>query len=348
MRSFEIAGRKITQDGKPYVIAEIGNNHNGRVDLCKILIERAKANGADAVKLQKRSPASLFTCKLYNSPYENENSFGPTYGAHREFLEFDHDQWVEIVDFARKCDIPLFSTAFDIESVEFLKRYDLPAWKVASGCLKDVFLIESMAETKKPMIISTGGGDWEDVDRVYDLLEYRNIDFCFLHCVASYPNTADKMNLATITSMLDRYEHTIIGLSDHYPGNLMAETAYSLGARVFEKHFTANKSWQGPDHALSMEPEDLHHLVHNLEKIKASMGSGEKTMLHCEQKGIYKMGKGIYARHDIPMSAIITEDMLCIKSPADGLPPYEIGNVIGKRAKLYLPAETPITMEVLK
>lgn len=389
MRSFTIAGRTITQDSKPFVIAEIGNNafvmdddaqQSRSLKVAKILFDRAKANGADAIKLQKRSPRDLFTSKLYNMPYENDNSYGKTYGEHRENLEFSAANWRELVEYAKKLDIILLSTVFDIQSLEFLEQFDFPAYKVASGCLKDIPLIRRLAQTGKPLIISTGGGSWADIDRVRDELcevekelmmvewdkrkagEYipgsrkefydyhfkPKVPFCFLHCVASYPNQADSMNLAVIRSMLDRYPDVIIGLSDHYQGNLMAETAYCLGARMFEKHFTGNKSWPGPDHSLSMDADDLRDLVHDFAKIQAAMGTGEKFFLPCEEKGIYKMGKGIYSAETMRPGHVITEEDIVIKSPSEGLEPYHFDELIGKVTKELIFREQPLKADMFE
>ncbi len=356
MRSFTFGNRRITQDSKPFVIAEIGNNafvmdddekQSRSLKVCKILFDRAKANGADAVKLQKRDVKGLFTDKLYNMPYINDNSYGKTYGEHREKLEFTAENWEILTEYAKKIDIPLFSTAFDLESVKFLSQFNFPAWKVASGCLKDTDLIKAMARTGKPMIISTGGGSFADIDRAFvTAIVYAPV--CLLHCIASYPNSADNMNLAVVNKMLERYPETIIGLSDHYPGNLMAEIAYILGARVFEKHFTGNKAWPGPDHALSMDPDDLHNLVHDFEKIRASVGTGEKFMLPCEEKGIYKMGKSIYAVESIRPGHVITEKDVVVKSPAEGLEPYHHDEIIGKKTKQLIFREEPLKADMFE
>lgn len=346
---------------KPFVIAEIGNNANASVTLCKHLIEQAKLNGADAVKLQKRYPKGLYTKKLYNSPYENENSFGPTYGLHREALEFTESQWIEIVEFAKKTGIMLFSTAFDHESADFLHKLDMPLYKVASGCLKDISLIEHLASFRKPLVISTGGAEWKDVDRVYDLLNpvigYSGISkqgirksivpFCLLHCVMEYPTSAVNLNLKAIQTMKERYPAVPIGFSDHSIGTYAIPAAYGYGAMIFEKHFTSNKALPGPDHALSIEPHELQELVHTLDRLRQAKGDGAKRFLSCEQKGYYKMGKGVYSSREIKEGSFITRDDLVIKSPADGMEPWEMGRVVGKIALKDIEEEEPITAEVI-
>lgn len=348
MREFRLKDRTITQDGKAFIISEVGNNHNGSVQLCKTLIQRAKQNGADAVKLQKRCPEKLFTKKLFNSPYTGQNSFGPTYGTHRLALEFDKSEWFELFDYADKIGIMLFSTAFDMESVDFLEQFNPPAYKIASGCLKDIPLIAKIADLGKPMVISTGGGTWADVDRVHALMYGKKAPFCFLHCIASYPNRADEMNLRVIPAMMERYPDTIIGLSDHYQGCNMALAALCLGAMVFEKHFTSDHTLPGPDHALSIEPHELNEWVHETERIQAAMGRPEKVMLPCEEKGIFKMGKGLHVVRNIPAGKKIELEDIAIKSPAEGLPPYEIDRVLGRIAVHDLSTSNALTWEDLR
>jgi len=362
MRSFTIGNREITQDGKPFMIAEIGNNcfvpddpdKTHSLALCKTLIKRAKQNGADAVKLQKRNPRTLYTNQLFDMPYLGSNSFGPTYGLHREALEFDKEQWQELIFFAKKQDILLFSTAFDVESVDFLEQFDLPAYKVASGCLKDIPLIEKLYWTGKPLIISTGGAEWRDIDRVYQKLMPKthqglySPSFCFLHCTMEYPTAPENVNLRVIPAMMDRYPEIVIGFSDHTVGSWAIESAYCFGARVYEKHFTSNRALPGPDHALSIEPHDLQQLVHNLERIHAAEGTDEKKWLPVEQKGYYKMAKGIYATRQLDKGDIVQIDDVVIKSPADGLEPYHLEEILGKIVDKPLLPEEPITADMLE
>lgn len=369
MRSFTIGNKEITQDGKPFMIAEIGNNcfvpddpdKTHSLALCKTLIKRAKQNGADAVKLQKRNPRTLYTNKLFDMPYPGSNSFGPTYGLHREALEFDKDQWQDLIFFAKKQDILLFSTAFDIESVDFLEQFDLPAYKVASGCLKDIPLIQRLIKTGKPMIISTGGAEWRDIDRVYELVtrgnEYLTLgagrsryrySFCFLHCTMEYPTAPENVNLRVIPAMMERYHDVVIGFSDHTVGSWAIESAYRFGARMFEKHFTSNRALHGPDHALSIEPPYLQQLVHNLERIRAAEGSEEKRWLPVEQKGYYKMAKGIYTTRKLDKGDIVQIDDVAVKSPADGLEPYHLDEILGKVVDKPLLPEQPITADMFE
>jgi sialic acid synthase len=344
---FKIKDTTITHKSKPFFIAEIGNNHQTSMELCKTLIHRAKVNGADAVKLQKRDPKSLYTKSFYDSPYDHENSFGKTYGTHREALEFNKDQWKELVLFAESEQIPLISSVFDLKSLEFLENLNLPAYKVASACLQDIPLINSLASTGKPLIISVGGADWVDVDRVYSLMCVTDTSFAFLQCTMQYPTEPSNVNLRTIAFMNSRYP-VIIGFSDHTVGSWAIPAAYCYGAQIFEKHFTTNKSLPGPDHSLSIEPDELQSIIHTLDRIYAARGTGDKCLLPCEEKALYKMGKGIYAARAIPAGHPIGLGDLCIKSPADGLSPSEWWNVIGSVAMRDVGRDEPVTREVIE
>lgn len=344
---FTIGNTTITRNSRPYIIAEIAGNHQASLDLCKIMITRAKANGADAVKLQKRDPKSLYTKSFYDSPYTNENSFGPTYGLHREALEFNLDQWCELVAFADYQKIALFTTIFDekslefIENVQYLTKIEMPCYKVASACLRDIPLIKLLANTRTPLILSTGGSTWEDVDRVYTLLTDLGASFCFLHCTMQYPTEPANVNLRIISQMNTLYQR-IIGFSDHTVGTWAIPAAYLYGARIFEKHFTTNKSLPGPDHSLSIEPDELQSLIHTLDRIHAARGDIAKRFLPCEESGYYKMGKGLYAARSLDIGHILRAEDIAVRSPAQGLPPHKLGEVIGRKLRVAMYEGTPI------
>ncbi|HEY1333676.1 MAG TPA: N-acetylneuraminate synthase family protein, partial [Myxococcaceae bacterium] len=235
-----------------YVIAEVGHNHQGDVEKCKELFRVARECGADAVKLQKRDNRALYTREMYDKPYDNENSFGATYGEHREALEFGRDEYRELQRYCREIGITFFATAFDLPSADFLQSLDMPAYKIASGDLRTTPLLRHVARFGKPMIVSTGGAAMEDILRAYDAIMPINPQLCFLQCTASYPASAEDLNLNVITTLRARFPELVVGLSDHENGIAMAVAAYVLGARVVEKHFTLNHTWKGTDHAFSL------------------------------------------------------------------------------------------------
>ena len=297
MRQFKI-GNYTIKDDDFFVIAEIGNNHNGSVDLCCKMMKKAVECGAHAVKLQKRNIDTFWSEEILNKPYDNENSFGKTYREHKYALEFDKKQWEKVVKFCKKHKILLFCTAFDEESVDFLENFDLPAYKVASAGHTDTLLIDKLISTNKPLIISVGGGNWTELNLLDDQLTLSDVPtdrYCYLHCTAEYPPEAQHMNMRVIPRMLEQYPETQIGFSDHYihsgDQGVMAYLAYALGARIFERHFTFNRAWKGPDHKLSMEPDQFTAMRHSLDRLKVALGDGFKVCYAEEVPNVAKMKK---------------------------------------------------------
>lgn len=330
-RNLTIDNFTINDDSSCYIIAEIGHNHQGEVEKAKALFHSAKECGADAVKLQKRDNRTLFTREAYNKPYEHRNSFGRTYGEHREFLEFGRAEYEELKAYAREIGITFFSTAFDMPSVDFLAELDVPAIKLASGDLRNIPLLKHAARVRKPLLLSTGGGTWEDIQRAYDAIMPINPQLCLLQCTAIYPAAAEDMNLRVITSMRERYPEIVVGLSDHYNGIAMAVVAYLLGARVIEKHFTLNHTWKGSDHAMSLEPIGMSKMTRDLHRAHSALGDGVKRVLPSEEDALRKMSKSLTAAHDIPAGSVLCASDIAIKSPSGGLPPYYFDELVGRR-----------------
>ncbi len=249
-----IGSHEIGDHTKCYVIAEIGHNHQGSLEKARELFREAKLAGANAVKLQKRDNRTLYTRAAYDKPYENENSFGPTYGAHREFLEFGAREYRELQAYARELDLDFFSTAFDLASADFLRQLEIPAYKIASGDLKSTPLLKHVAGFGKPVVISTGGAVIEDVQRAYDTIMPINPQLAILQCTAGYPAAFEELDLRVIHTYRDRFPGAVVGFSSHDNGIAMPVAAYMLGARLVEKHFTLNRAMKGTDHAFSLEP----------------------------------------------------------------------------------------------
>jgi N-acetylneuraminate synthase/sialic acid synthase len=225
MRKLSIEGKDIQDDSGCYVIAEIGNNHQGSLETAMEMFRVAKECGADAVKLQKRDNRNLYTKASYNKPYDYENSFGKTYGEHREFLEFGWSEYRELMDYGKEIGVTVVATAFDLPSADFLARLDVPAFKVASGDLKNIPLLTHIAAYGKPMVISTGGGSMDDVNRAYDAIMPINPQLGILQCTAGYPAEFDELNLRVITTFRERFPNATVGLSSHDNGIAMAIAA---------------------------------------------------------------------------------------------------------------------------
>lgn len=295
MREFFISGRRIADDEPCWVIAEIGSNHQGSVQTAMEMIRQAKMAGADSVKFQVRDVRSLFTPEQYDRPYESENAFGPTYGLHREALNFSKDQLRELRDYSAALGIVFFATAFDMRSVDVLDDLDVPAIKISSFDVRSLGLIRYAAATKRPLIISTGTADWETIDSAHAKAnEFGGIvNHALLHCTSEYPAPAEHLNLGAIPLMRDRYPFVTIGYSNHFAGISMPLVAYVLGARIIEVHFTLNRTMKGTDHAFSLEPDGLRRLVRDLERARVAMGDGVKRPLPEEMPVLAKMNKSL-------------------------------------------------------
>jgi sialic acid synthase len=346
MPELHVRGRRIAGDEPAYVIAEIGHNHQGDLEKAKALVHAAAECGVDAVKFQKRDNRRLFTRAFYDSPYDHENSFGATYGEHREMLELDKAGWFELSRYSREAGVAFVAAAFDEPSADLLAELDVDAFKFASGDLLNVPFLRYVAAFGKPMFLSTGGGTLEDIDRAVEAIAAVNRQLCVLHCTASYPAEVDDLNLSVIPSLTERYPELVIGLSDHHNGIAMAPVAFMLGARAFEKHFTLNHAWKGTDHAYSLMPDGMRRFVRDLHRVPAALGDGVKRRLPSEERPLEKMGKKLVAARELPAGHVLAEGDLVAKSPADGgLPPYELDRLLGRRLLRPLSFEQDVSLE---
>jgi N-acetylneuraminate synthase/sialic acid synthase len=347
-RTLAIGSHQIGDDTRCYVIAEIGHNHQGKVATCMELFKAAKDAGVHAVKLQKRDNRTLYTRVMYDKPYDNENSYGATYGAHREALEFGPSEYRELQQYSRDLGVDFFATAFDFTSADFLAAIGVPAFKIASGDLKNTPLLKHVAAFGKPMIVSTGGGTLDDVKRAHDTVMPLNSQVCLLQCTAGYPAAWDELNLSVITSYRGLFPDVVVGFSSHDNGIAMAVAAYVLGARVIEKHFTMNRAWKGTDHAFSLEPVGMRKMVRDLERTKLAMGDGGKRVYPSEVSPITKMGKKLVAARPLPAGHVLGPDDIMLKSPGDGLAPYELESVLGQTLLRPLDEDDEIGHHILK
>jgi sialic acid synthase len=344
-RALQIESTQINDASDCYVIAEIGHNHQGNMETAKELFRAAKECGVNAVKLQKRDNRTLYTREMFNKPYENENSFGATYGEHREYLEFGKDEYQELQQFAAELGLAFFATAFDFRSADFLEEFNTPAFKIASGDLRNIPLLKHVAAFQKPMIVSTGGGTIDDVQRAYDAVIPINTQLAILQCTAGYPCAFEEMNLRVISTFRERFPDIIVGLSSHDSGIAMVVAAYILGARIVEKHFTLNRAMKGTDHAFSLERGGMRRVVRDLKRVRVALGDGVKATYPSEVAPLLKMGKKLVAATDLPANHVIRREDVAIKSPSDGLAPYELDHVIGKMTRRAMKEDENISFE---
>jgi sialic acid synthase len=294
LRELVIDGIRIADDTDCYVIAEIGHNHQGNLELCKEMIRAAKLAGCQAVKLQKRHNKTLYTEEFYNSPYNSENAFGPTYGLHREALEFTYEQYEALQDYARSVGITFFATAFDVPSLGFLVELGVPAIKIASGDIENKLLLATAAESEIPFIVSTGGATAGVVDATWRSYS----PDAMLHCTSGYPAKYDELNLNCIPKMMARFPGLVVGWSGHDRGTAMAVAAYTLGARIIEKHFTLDRTMKGTDQAMSLEPQGMQHMIESLKQCKLALGNGMKRQYPSEVEALKKQRKNAKGQID--------------------------------------------------
>ena len=347
-RRLEIDGAPVGDDTGCWVIAEVGHNHQGSVEQCKKLFAAAAACGVNAVKLQKRENRSLYTRVYYDRPYESENSFGSTYGAHRDALEFGRAEYEELQAFCADLGVTFFATAFDFASADMLAGLDMPAYKIASGDLTNTPLLRYVGELGKPVIFSTGGATLDDVRRAHDALAEVNDQVAVLQCTAGYPAEWAELDLRVIATYRDLFPEAVVGFSSHDNGISMPVAAFVLGARIVEKHFTLNRAMKGTDHAFSLEPAGMKKMVRDLERTRLALGNGTKSMYSSEIDPVRKMGKKIVAARALAVGHVLTRDDLAFKSPGDGLPPYELDAVLGRALRHPLAEDDALTFEVLE
>jgi N-acetylneuraminate synthase/sialic acid synthase len=346
-RQLIIADRVINDDSDAYVIAEIGHNHQGSLKTAQELFHAAAECGVSAVKLQKRDNRSLYTTEAYNRPYDNENSFGATYGEHRDALEFGKPEYDELQAKAGRLGVGFFSTAFDTKSADFLAELGSQAYKIASGDLKNTPLLKHVAKLGKPMIVSTGGGTLDDVQRAYETVMPINPRLCLLQCTCGYPAEFAELDLRVIATYRERFPDVVIGYSGHDNGIAMPVVAYMLGARVIEKHFTLNRAMRGTDHRFSLEPVGMKKMIRDLQRTRLALGDGRKKVYASEAKPVLKMGKKLVAVRDLPEGHVLSAADVGIKSPGDGLAPYHLDQVLGQALARSLRAEENITFEAI-
>lgn len=258
-----------------FIIAEIGINHNGDVEIARQLIDVAKEAGADAVKFQKRNIDLVYSKELLDSP--RESPWGTTQREQKEGLEFSLDEYKEIDAYCKEKGIEWFASAWDLESLKILRQFDLKYNKVASAMIVYEDLLNEIASEKKHTFISTGMTTFKEIDRAVDIFKKANCPFELMHCVSTYPMDDEDANLNCIKTLRDRYQCDV-GYSGHEVGLAVSYAAAALGITSLERHITLNRAMYGSDQAASVESAGFRHLVGAVRKIERAMGNGEKTL----------------------------------------------------------------------
>lgn len=344
-RELRIANKTINDDGDCFIIAEIGQNHQGDLETCKRLFEAAKYCGVDAVKIQKRNNRYLYTRKYFNSPYNSENAFGPTYGLHRQALEFNKREYQQLKRYAKKLGLIFFATAWDEKSADFLNELGVDVFKIASADINSIHLLKYVAKFKKPMIVSTGTATLDDVKRAVDAIFSVHKKIALLQCTAAYPAPAEVLNLKVIETYRKVFPEIVIGFSNHFNGISIDPVAYTLGARIIEKHFTLDRSMKGSDHAFSLEPVGMRKLARDLKRVRLALGDGVKRIYPEEIAGKNKMGKSLVAARHLKKGQKLAKKDILFKSPGEGLPPFMVDQFYDHVLKIDLKPDDFITLD---
>ena len=342
-KRMNLAGRQVG-DGLPcFVIAEIGQNHNGQLNLAKKLIDMAARCNADAVKFQKREISWELTDEAYHRPYEGPNSFGRTYGLHREYLELDESQHRQLKDYALAQGLIYFCTPCDPPSVEMLERIGNPFYKVASRDITNIPLLQHIAKTGKPAILSTGMAGIKEIREALSVFESSESDVALMQCVSQYPAEPKNINLNAMQTMRDEFD-VLVALSDHTPGVITGVAGAVKQAFAVEKHVTLSRAMPGTDHAAALEEEGLKRLVNYIRICEEAMGDGIKEFNPVAQKAKEKLARSLVSACEIPPGTELTEQMLILKSPGNGLTWNQRDRLLGKKAVRSIPSQSTLQL----
>lgn len=343
-----IAGRDIGCDFPPYIIAELSANHNGRLETAMRIIEEAKKAGADAVKLQTYKPDTI----TLDSDREEFRIYGGLWDGRTlyELYQEAHMPWEWhslLFEHARKVGITIFSSPFDNTAVDLLESLNAPAYKIASFEVVDLPLIKYVASTGKPMIISTGMADAEEIQEAIDAAREGGCkELAILHCVSGYPAPAEDYNLRTVPDMIQRFG-LVTGLSDHTLDNTTAIASVALGASIIEKHFTLDRSGGGPDDSFSLEPNELEALCRDSKTAWSALGRVDYGRKSSEQ-GNVQFRRSLYFVKSLKAGSVITADVIRSVRPGFGLPPKYLELVLGKRLAKDVQANSPVMDDCLE
>jgi pseudaminic acid synthase len=337
-----INGRLIGSEYSPYVIAEMSANHNGKIENALKIIEAAKRSGADAVKLQTYT-ADTITLNCNTEEFQIHGGLWDGLNLY-ELYKKAHTPWdwhKPLFDHAKAIGITIFSSPFDRTAIDLLEDLNAPAYKIASFEAIDLPLIKYAASTGKPMIISTGMADAEEIQEAIDAAKSGGCtELAILHCVSGYPAPAEDYNLRTLTDMIQRFG-LVTGLSDHTLDNTTAITSVALGAVIIEKHFTLDRNGGGPDDSFSLEPQDLKALCDGAKTAWLSLGQVDYGKKSSEQANV-KFRRSLYFVKDLQPGAVITPEDVRSVRPGYGLAPKHLDAVIGKKVTRVVHAATPV------
>lgn len=315
-----------------YIIAEAGVNHNGSFDLACKLVDAAKSAGVDCIKFQTFKSKNLVSHTAQKADYQKNTTGDGSQVDMLKKLELSYDEFIALKKYCDKVGITFLSTPFDFDSIDFLNSIDMPFWKIPSGEITNLPYLLALARTGKPVVMSTGMCEIEEIEAAIKVLRENGIkDIKLLHCNTEYPTPFEDVNLRAMQTMRDAFGLEV-GYSDHTKGIEVPVAAVAMGASVIEKHFTLDRNMEGPDHKASLEPGELAAMVSSIRHIEKALGNGDKTPSPSEQKNISIARKSIVAKKLIKAGDEFTEENITVKRPGSGISPMKWFEVLGTKA----------------
>ncbi|XP_022660290.1 sialic acid synthase-like [Varroa jacobsoni] len=328
------------------VIAEIGQNHQGDVEIALRMIEEAAQAGVDCVKFQKSSLQHKYAASVLSRRYDSPNSFGDTYGEHKAFLELPKNAFHLLKDKAASHGLLMSASAMDEVALDFLVELGVPFIKIGSGDSNNLRLIHKAAKTNIPLIISTGMSDLSAVERLY---EASSKPLGLLQCTSAYPSSPADANLRVLSTYAEKFQDAVIGYSGHEKGFVSTLGAVAREAKIIERHFTLDKQLKGSDHQCSLNPQEMAEMVKQIRQLELALGSAHKTFLDCERPCFAKLGKSLVASRDICQGEVFTIEHLRVKVvEPHGWCPLKEHQLLGRIASKFISKDGPITEDCVQ
>lgn len=345
----KVIGKNIQDNYNCFIIAEAGVNHNGSIVLAKKLVDKAVEAGVDAVKFQTFKSEKLVTGYASMAKYQKDNiGIEDSQFNMLKKLELSYEEFTELKRYCDEKNIIFMSTPFDFESAKFLNSIGVEVFKISSGDLTNIPLLEYIAEFNKPIILSSGMAILGEVEDAIMAIRSKKLeDIAVLHCTSNYPAKISSVNLKAMNTIKSAF-NVIVGYSDHTKGISIPIAAVALGAEIIEKHFTLDKEMEGPDHKASLDPKELKEMVKEIRNVELSLGNGIKTFTENEIDTMKVARKSIVAKNFIKKGELITKDDLDYKRPGDGLSPKYYKYIIGKKASKDISIDTQVTLDLIE
>ncbi len=343
-----------------YIIGEIGQNHNGSIDLAKKLIDmiampiydgftHCMLPGINAVKFTKRDLSEELSRDEAARPYDSPHSFGATYGEHRAKLEFDYEQYPELERYARDKGLDFVVTLCSPRTLRLLDHVRIDRIKVASRDLTNIPLLERIAETRIPVILSTGMSGPDEIDEAIGIIGRHHSNIALLHCISEYPAQYRNIDLRTIETLRQRYgDRCEIGYSDHSIGIMVPVLAVGLGATIIEKHVTLSRAMKGSDHAGSLEMDGVWRMVRDIRNAELALGSGEIRVHEAVRGAMTKLRRSLAIKRGLEIGDVLSSDDLTMLSPGTGLGWHQRSTLIGRRARCRIPEQSLLTVDMFE